>query len=140
MWTCRNNSRYKGLSFLNVSLPLQSIIQWNPIFWHMKFLTFWSKNDVFLKNIYVFSYKQSTHTRNHSRGSLQLFSQDYDLVSHITYVVYVNFNTWLVLTYSLKSIPNDRFLRNFSWNFCQKSVEKKSLKKYFVTFRFVGDT
>ena len=37
-----------------------------------------------------------------------------DLVSHTTYVVCVNF---IHGTYSLKSTPNDRFLRNFSWQF-----------------------
>ena len=44
-------------------------------------------------------------------------------------------------TYSLKSTPNDSFLRNFfmailfhSQSFCQKSAERKSPKKYFLYF------
>ena len=48
--------------------------------------------------------------------SLPPFSQDNDLVSHTTHVVcvilYMNGRT-----YSLKSISNDRFLTNFSWQF-----------------------
>ena len=44
-------------------------------------------------------------------------------------------------TYSLKSTPNDWFLRNFSWQFYllseflfEKSAERKSPKKYFSYF------
>ena len=45
--------------------------------------------------------------------SLQPFSKDYDLATHITYVLYANFiREWLIL-YSLTSTPNDSFLRNF---------------------------
>ena len=43
--------------------------------------------------------------------SLQPFSQDYDLVSDTIYVVSVSF---LYEWRDLKSIPNNRFLRNFS--------------------------
>ena len=44
---------------------------------------------------------------------MQAFSQDYDLVSHSTYVVCVNFiREWRDLQFK-KSIPNDRFMRNF---------------------------
>ena len=38
-----------------------------------------------------------------------------DLVSHITYVVYVNFLYKSGGTFSFKSIPNDQFF--FLWNF-----------------------
>ena len=52
-------------------------------------------------------------SNQHVNTTLQLFSQDYDLFSHIIYVVCDNFkHEW----------PNDRFLKNFSW---------KSAKKYF---------
>ena len=49
------------------------------------------------------------HTHN---WSLQPFSQDYDLAPHTTHAVCVI----LYMSggaYSLKSIPNDRFVRNF---------------------------
>ena len=46
-------------------------------------------------------------------------------------------------TYSLKSSTNDRFLRNFPWqffihpqNFCQISAESKSPKQYFFCISF----
>ena len=45
-------------------------------------------------------------------------------------------------TYSLKSTPNDRFFEKlfmailFTQNFCLKSAERKSLKKYFLYFFF----
>ena len=56
------------------------------------------------------------HTYIHN-WPLQLFSQDYDLISHTTYVVCVNFiHKWQV-TYSLKSLPKGRYLRNLSWQF-----------------------
>ena len=51
--------------------------------------------------------------------SLQPFSMDYDLVSHTTYVMLRGHSraTHVPLTYggtySLKSTPNDRFLRIF---------------------------
>ena len=47
--------------------------------------------------------------------------------------------------YSLKSTPNDWFLRIFhvkfiySQNACQKSSMRKTTMKYFVRFRIVGD-
>ena len=72
------------------------------------------------------------HTYIHN-WPLQPFSQDYCfLVSHTTYVVWVNFiHKW--------STPNDRFFfeKHFMailcscQSFCQKSVERKSPKKYF---------
>ena len=46
----------------------------------------------------------------------RLWCQDNYLVFHTTYVMSVNFYMSNVTgTYSLKSIPNYRFLRNFSW-------------------------
>ena len=77
----------------------------------------------------------------------QPFNYDYDLVSHvINYVVCVLTLHMNGRTYSLKLIPNNRFLWNFSWqffissqSFCQKSAERKSPKKYFFIFRFVED-
>ena len=50
--------------------------------------------------------------------SLQLFSWNCDLASHTIYVVCVNFLNFLHdVLHSIKSIPNDRFLRSFSWQF-----------------------
>ena len=56
---------------------------------------------------------------NLSNRSLQPFSHDYDLASHTTLIIFVNFIHELILIlymglYSLRSIPNDRCLRNFS--------------------------
>ena len=72
--------------------------------------------------------------------SLPSFCHDYDLVSHPTYVVCVNFIT-VQGTYSLNSFPNDKFLRNLSWQFYLLSQflpdicwERKSPKKYFLYF------
>ena len=52
------------------------------------------------------------------------------------------FNT--VFRQTLKSAPNDRFFEKLfmvvfidSQNFCQKSAEKKSPKKYFSYFIFI---
>ena len=47
---------------------------------------------------------------------LKPFSKYYYLTSHTTYVVYVNFiHKWRDLQFKVDS--NDRFLRNFSWQF-----------------------
>ena len=50
-------------------------------------------------------------------GHYKPFSQDYKLVSNTTYVVFVLILSTSGGTYSLKSISNNRFLRNFSWQF-----------------------
>ena len=64
-----------------------------------------------------------------------------DLVSHTTYVVYVNFLYISGGTYSLKSTLNGRCFEKlfhgrfiYSQSFCQKSAERKSPKKYFSYF------
>ena len=57
--------------------------------------------------------------------TLQLFSQDYGLVSYTTHVVSAG-------TYILMSTTNDRFLKHFS----RKSGKRNSPKKYFFIFRF----
>ena len=44
-------------------------------------------------------------------------SQDYDLASRTTNAVCVNFILDWRGTYIFKSIPNDRFFKNFSWQF-----------------------
>ena len=68
-----------------------------------------------------------------------------DLVSHTTYVVYVNFiHMWRELQSKVDSEQLIFFWENFSWpisiycqSFCQKSAEMKSPKKYFFfIFRF----
>ena len=52
------------------------------------------------------------------KRSLQPFSQAYDIVSLTTYAVSINLYTYMNGgTYSFKSTPNNRFLRNFSWQF-----------------------
>ena len=48
--------------------------------------------------------------------SLPPFSQYYNLPFHTTYIVCVNF-IYERLNLPLKSTPNDRFLKNFSWQF-----------------------
>ena len=62
-----------------------------------------------------------------------------DLVSHTTYVVCFSFIHGVI--YSLQSTPNDRFFEKlfmavfiYSQSSCQKSVERKSSKKYFSYF------
>ena len=73
---------------------------------------------------------------------LQLFSQNYGLAMHTTYVVCVSF---IHKRLSLKPTPKDRFVRSFSWQFyylqrfCQKSAERKSPKKYFHNFILMSD-
>ena len=57
-----------------------------------------------------------THTHTYIIGHYNPSVRIIDLVSHTTYVVCVNFYI-SGGTYSLKSTPNDRFLRNFSWQF-----------------------
>ena len=79
-------------------------------------------------------------TRYIHNWSLQPFSQDYGLASHITYVVA------LILymrggTYSLKSTSNDQFLRNFSWQFSllrvfARNLLKGSSRRNIFTFSF----
>ena len=54
------------------------------------------------------------HTYIHN-WSLQAYSPDYDLASHTSYVVCVNFLYISKGRYSLKSTRNDRFLKSFSW-------------------------
>ena len=70
--------------------------------------------------------------------SLQLFSQDYNLAFHSTYVVCVNFiHEYRDLQFK---VDYDRqfFEKNFSGNFiyslsfCQKSAERKTPKNYFL--------
>ena len=62
------------------------------------------------------------------------------LVSHITYVVYVNFiHKWWYPEFKVDSkrqIFWEHFHSNFinSQSFCQKSAERKSPKKYFLYF------
>ena len=68
---------------------------------------------------------------------LQPFSQDYALTSHTTHVVYVNFiHEQRDLQFNVDSerqIFEKLFHGSFiySQSFCQKSAERKSLKKYF---------
>ena len=63
-----------------------------------------------------------------------------DLISHTTYVVFVNFiHKWRDLQFEVDSerqIFWETFHNNFicSQNFCQKSAERKSSKKYFLYF------
>ena len=82
--------------------------------------------------------------------SLQPFSQDYGLASHTTHVVWVNFILeWRGLQFDVDSewqILWENFSSQFmsySQRFCQKSAERKSLKKYFFRISFwclTGDT
>ena len=68
---------------------------------------------------------------------LQLWSLDYDVLSHTIYVVCVNF---ILRRWNLQFKVNSErqiFSRNFSWqfyfntqSFCQKPLEIKSPKKY----------
>ena len=74
--------------------------------------------------------------------SLQPFSQDYDLASHITHVVCIHFiHEWQGLQIKVDSklqIFEKLFLGNFIYprSFHQKSADRKSPKKYFHVFRF----
>ena len=75
--------------------------------------------------------------------SLQRFSQDYGLASHTTHAVCVNFirNWGDDLHFNVDS-ERQIFQKLFhgrsihSQSFCQKSVERKSPKKYFSHFIF----
>ena len=66
---------------------------------------------------------------------LQPFSQDYDLDSHTTCVMCVNFiHEWLDIQFNVdfeRQVLEKLFHGNciYSQSFCQKSVEKKSQKK-----------
>ena len=81
------------------------------------------------------------HTYIHN-WPLQPFSQDYGLASHTTHVVCVNFkHEWRDLQFNVDSerkifekLFHGRFI--YSQSFCQKSAERKSLKKYFSYFNF----
>ena len=94
--------------------------------------TYYKQNKVESHRKY-FSY---TYIHNIRNWPLQHFSQDYGLASHTTHVVCVNFiqfnddSKWQIF----EKIFNAMF--TYSWSFCQKSVEKKSPKKYFFIFRF----
>ena len=77
-----------------------------------------------------------TYIIGHYNSSVRII----DLVSHTTYVVYVNFFI-SGGTYNLKSTPNDRLFEKlfmtilFTFRvFCQKSAERKSPKKYLFFF------
>ena len=60
--------------------------------------------------------------------SLQPISQDYDLISGTTYVVYVNFiYKWRDLQFNVVCVSF-----NYTQSFSQKSAEGKSPKKYFL--------
>ena len=68
-----------------------------------------------------------------------------DLVSHTTYVVWVNFLYISNGTYSLKSTPNDIFFEKLSMvilfhsqSFSQTSAARKSSKNYFLYFVLMG--
>ena len=62
-----------------------------------------------------------------------MFSQDYALGLHTTYISSLQFkvikqnNFWVVVCKNF-----------FFFIFCQKSAERKSVKKYFLIFYFVG--
>ena len=73
---------------------------------------------------------------------LQPFSQDYDLASRTTYVVYINFTgEWRDLQFKVDSerqVFEKVFHGNFIYpqSFCQESAERKLSKKSFRNFRF----
>ena len=77
--------------------------------------------------------------------SLQSFSQDYDLASHTTYVVCINFiHKWRDLQFKFdferqifEKILHGDFIDFHS--FRQKSAERKSLKKYLHIFVLMSD-
>ena len=77
---------------------------------------FWSVQTYNIRHIFLTAGKQSswlfqTYLIGHCNPSVRII----DLVSHTTYVVCVNFiDNWRDLQF-LKSTPNDRFLRSFSW-------------------------
>ena len=80
----------------------------------------------------------------HNYITLQPFSQDCNLASRNTYVLCVNFiHEWQDLQFKVDA-EGQIFLRDiymaiyftYSQRFCQKSVESKSLKKYFFIFTF----
>ena len=75
-----------------------------------------------------------THIHN---WSLQPFSQAYDLASHDTYVVCVNFiYKWRDLKFKVDS-EQQTFI--YSQSFCQKSAGRKPPKKYFHIFVLMSD-
>ena len=86
-----------------------------------------------LENIKVIAQKPlQTHNR-----SLQPFSQNYNLVSHVSVLMLCVLILYMSTgTYSLKSTPNVRFFRNLSWQFYLLSkflsVERKAPKKYLI--------
>ena len=76
------------------------------------------------------------------KRSLQPRSQAYDLATHTTHIVCVNFiRKWWDLQFNVDSeqqifekLSHGRFI--YSQSFCQKSAESKSPKKYFSYFIF----
>ena len=82
-----------------------------------------------------------TYIIDHQNPSMRIIG----LVSHTTYVGYVNFIHKWRGTYSLKSTPKDKFFEKlfmavliYSQSFCQKSAERKSPKKYFLYFVLIS--
>ena len=105
-------------------------------------LCFLLKNDNFSRreNSQMNNFYKHIHITYILNWSLQPFSQDYDLVSHTTYVVCVNFvHEWRDLQFKVDSerqIFDKVFIAIYiySQSFCQKSAERKSPKKYFFYF------
>ena len=100
------------------------------------------------KNLNYFSnlkYLRSRSTSNIRNQSLQPFSWDYNPVSYITYVLCV----FILCMYSygsssLNSSPNDRFLRNISWQFFYLLSEFlpescREPEKYIFIVCFIGN-
>ena len=79
------------------------------------------------------------HMYIHNWWRLQPFSQDYDLTSHITYVVCVHFiHEWRDLQFKFdykRQIFEKLFMAFlFALSFCQKSAESNWPKKHFHIF------
>ena len=90
-------------------------------------------------NCLILLHKTSWHTYIYIIGHYNPSVRIIDLVSHTTYVVCVNFiHKWRHLQFKVDSERQiwETFHGNFiySQSFCQKSAERKSLKKYFSYF------
>ena len=89
----------------------------------------------------IFSVPQPIYITGHYNSTVRII----DLVSHTTYVVCVNIiQMWRDLQFKVdyeRQIFLETFHGNFiySQRFCQKSVERKSSKKYFSYFVLMSD-
>ena len=87
----------------------------------------------------ISSATDNTYNSYINNWPLQPFSQNYGLASDTTHVVCVNFFLYVSGgTYSLTSTPNERFLRNVSWQilFTLRVFARNRRRNIFLYFIF----